>query len=140
MQADALKTLTTDALDRLGTLLDAGHSDQLTAFTYTYAVLWFSSSFFLTSAVCACLYIFVARDRRDERLAALPPYPAPEHRRDLCLVLGEQHHRTSPGRAAAPTWLTIPERGLYTGTFIVGAIGSGKTSARMYPYVEQLLA
>jgi len=32
MQADALKTLTTDALDRLGTLLDAGHSDQLTAF------------------------------------------------------------------------------------------------------------
>jgi hypothetical protein len=29
---------------------------------------------------------------------------------------------------------------LYTGTLIVGAIGSGKTSACMYPYVEQLLA
>jgi hypothetical protein len=34
----------------------------------------------------------------------------------------------------------VPERGLYTGTLIVGAIGSGKTSACMYPYVEQLLA
>ena len=33
----------------------------------------------------------------------------------------------------------IPERGLYTGTLIVGAIGTGKTSACMYPYVEQLL-
>ena len=30
--------------------------------------------------------------------------------------------------------------GLYTGMIIVGAIGSGKTSACMYPYVEQLLA
>ena len=39
-----------------------------------------------------------------------------------------------------PTWLTIPERGLYTGMLIVGAIGTGKTSACMYPYVEQLLA
>jgi hypothetical protein len=35
--------------------------------------------------------------------------------------------------------LTIPERGLYTGTVIVGAIGTGKTSACMYPYVEQLV-
>ena len=45
-----------------------------------------------------------------------------------------------PGRASHPQWLIIPERGLYTGMAIVGAIGSGKTSACMYPYVEQLLA
>jgi hypothetical protein len=38
-----------------------------------------------------------------------------------------------------PDWLLIPERGLYTGIAIIGAIGSGKTSACMYPYVEQLL-
>jgi len=31
MKADELKTITTDALDRLAALLDAGHSDQLTA-------------------------------------------------------------------------------------------------------------
>src|SRR5437764_2296705 len=41
--------------------------------------------------------------------------------------------------AAAPQWLTIPERGLYTGVAIIGAIGTGKTSACMYPYVEQLV-
>ena len=41
--------------------------------------------------------------------------------------------------AAAPRWLTIPERGLYTGVAIIGAIGTGKTSASMYPYVEQLV-
>lgn len=55
-------------------------------------------------------------------------------------MLGEQHQRTSPARAAQPTWLAIPERGLYTGLLVVGAIGSGKTSACMYPYVDQLLA
>jgi len=64
----------------------------------------------------------------------------PEHRKGLFLVLGEQHHRTAPTRAAVPSWLIVPERGLFTGTLIVGAIGSGKTTACMYPYVEQLLA
>jgi hypothetical protein len=73
-------------------------------------------------------------------MGPLPAYPVPEHRETLFVVLGEQHRRTSPGRASAPRWLTIPERGLYTGTLIVGAIGSGKTSACMYPYVDQLLA
>jgi len=53
-------------------------------------------------------------------------------------VLGEQHHRTSPARAPIPRWLVIPERGLYTGVAIIGAIGTGKTSACLYPYVEQL--
>jgi hypothetical protein len=109
-------------------------------FAYTYAALWFSSSFFVASIALSCLYIFVARDGRTTFRAPLPPYPAADHRDELLLVLGEQHHRTSPERAAAPTWLTIPERGLYTGLFIVGAIGSGKTSACLYPYVEQLLA
>jgi len=37
MNADQLKTLTTDAIDRLGTLLDAGHSEQLTAMLRTMA-------------------------------------------------------------------------------------------------------
>ena len=37
MNADQLKKLTTDALDRLGSLLDAGQSDQLTALLKTMA-------------------------------------------------------------------------------------------------------
>ena len=55
------------------------------------------------------------------------------------LVLGEAHFASTPGRAPDPTWLTIPQRGLYTGVMILGAVGTGKTSACMYPYVDQLL-
>jgi hypothetical protein len=37
MTADALKKITTDALDQLAALLDQGHSDRLTAFFKTMA-------------------------------------------------------------------------------------------------------
>src|SRR5260221_12946764 len=56
------------------------------------------------------------------------------------MALGERHHAKRHGPAGELGWLTIPERGLYTGIAIVGAIGSGKTTACIYPYVEQLLA
>jgi hypothetical protein len=109
-------------------------------FTYTYATLWFTTPFFLVSIGLSLAYIFVAHKERPATLLPLPPYPPAERRQALFVVLGEQHHRTAPGRAAEPSWLAIPERGLYTGMLVVGAIGSGKTSACMYPYVEQLLA
>src|SRR5665213_1466881 len=108
-------------------------------FVYTYATLWFTTPFLLWSGACAFLYIFVARADRPTTRQPLPPYPAPETRDELFLILGEQHRHTVAERASVPTWLTIPERGLYTGMVIVGAIGTGKTSACMYPYVEQLL-
>jgi hypothetical protein len=108
-------------------------------FSYAYATAWFSTPFFLINIVFSFVYIFVARADRRVKSAALPPYPKPADRGELFLVLGEQHHRVSPTPAAEPRWLTIPERGLYTGTLIVGAIGTGKTSACMYPYVEQLV-
>ena len=109
-------------------------------FTYTYAALWFSSTFFLASIGLSCVHIFVGRHARAAAVGPLPPYPTPEQRDDLFVVLGERHHRTAPTGAERPTWLAIPERGLYTGILVVGAIGSGKTSACMYPYVDQLLA
>ena len=107
--------------------------------SYTYTTVWFSTPFLVLSGGFSFLYIFVARWDRPTTSQPLPPYPAPETREDLFLILGERHRQTSPQRASAPTWLTIPERGLYTGMVIVGAIGTGKTSACMYPYVEQLL-
>ena len=109
-------------------------------FAYTYAVLWFTSPFFLATILLSGLCIFLPRDGRATGRSVLPPYPWPQQRKAFFLILGEQHRRTSPERVASPTWLTIPERGLYTGIFIAGAIGSGKTSACLYPYVEQLLA
>src|SRR5580693_3911352 len=120
-------------------LIQARQPSLYASLNYTYVTLWFSTPFLAISGVCAWLYIFVARTGRRQRLQALPPYPAPETRDDLFLVLGEQHRRASVERASEPHWLVIPERGLYTGMAIVGAIGTGKTSACMYPYVEQLL-
>ena len=42
--------------------------------------------------------------------------------------------------AENPRWLTIPERGLFTGIAIFGAVGTGKTSGCMYPFTRQLLS
>ena len=49
------------------------------------------------------------------------------------------HHPVEPREIFNPEWLTIPERGLYTGIAIFGAVGSGKTSACMHPFAKQLL-
>jgi hypothetical protein len=110
------------------------------ALSYAYATAWFTTPLIMISACLSSVYIFASGRHRREAYQALPAYPPPERRDDLFLVLGEQHHATTPRRAAAPRWLVIPERGLYTGMAIVGAVGTGKTSACMYPYVEQLLA
>src|SRR5688572_9522814 len=111
-----------------------------TVLVYTYAALWFTTPLLVLNSAASFAYIFVARLRANEAPQPLPPYPHSQARSELFLVLGEQHHRTRVGRAPHPSWLVIPEQGLYTGMVIIGAIGTGKTSACMYPYVEQLLA
>src|SRR5689334_15789425 len=109
------------------------------ALAYGYATLWFSTTFFAASLVLS-MFTIVALGRTPRvRPRALPPYPAPESRPTPALVLGESHFPRAIGPAPAPTWLTIPQRGLYTGVMVLGAVGTGKTSACMYPYVDQLL-
>ena len=58
------------------------------------------------------------------------------------LVIGELHHPTVPRESERPSWLVIPETGLYTGVLVVGAVGTGtgKTTACMYPFAQQLLS
>jgi hypothetical protein len=107
--------------------------------SYGYATLWFTTPFLAASLVTSLLAIVAYRYPQATRRQALPPYPPPETRQVPMLVLGETHLPRLPGRAPRPSWLTIPQRGLYTGVMIVGAVGSGKTSACMYPYVQQLL-
>jgi hypothetical protein len=106
---------------------------------HAYAALWFSSSFMAASFVLSIAAIVAYRRPPTPRSRPLPRYPKPETRPSPAVVLGETHHHTTPGRAPEPAWLTIPQRGLYTGVMILGAVGTGKTSACMYPYVEQLL-
>ena len=72
--------------------------------------------------------------------ARLPRWPLSLDDAGPAIVVGEVHHPTRPEESRAPEWLTIPERGLYTGVAIFGAVGSGKTSACMHPFARQLLS
>src|SRR5918911_373899 len=108
-------------------------------FGYAYATCWFTTPFLAASLLLSLFAILAYRRLPAARTHPLPRYPQPEARPTPMLVLGESHYATLAGRAPRPAWLTIPQRGLYTGVMIVGAVGTGKTSACMYPYVEQLL-
>ena len=78
--------------------------------------------------------------RRDfAPFAQLPPWPLSADQKAPAIVIGEVHHPVEAREIFSPSWLTIPERGLYTGVAIFGAVGSGKTSACMNPFARQLL-
>jgi len=104
-----------------------------------YQVMLFTTPYLGYSFLFSALYIFSLRPRRAGKPQPLPPYPAVETRSGLSLVLGEVHNPRLPIPAEKPSWLIIPERGLFTGTMIIGAVGSGKTSCCMYPFTDQLL-
>jgi TraM recognition site of TraD and TraG len=110
------------------------------SFKYLYYILLFTTPYLGCSAVLSGFYIFTLKARRPISPGRLPSYPDPDKRADLFLVIGEVHNPRKPAPAAAPSWLTIPERGLFTGIAILGAIGSGKTSCCMLPFAEQILA
>lgn len=102
-----------------------------------YHLLLFTTPYFMLSAGLSLAYIFVPRRRRREEPVSLPPMPTSE---ELSVVIGEVHHERLPEPCDTPRWLVVPERGLYTGIAIIGAIGSGKTSCCIYPYAEQILS
>ena len=77
---------------------------------------------------------------RPSRRGRLPEWPASPTDEAPSLVIGELHHPTVPRESEHPSWLVIPEKGLYTGTLIVGAVGTGKTSGCMYPFARQILS
>ena len=72
--------------------------------------------------------------------ARLPRWPLSTTADGPAIVVGEVHHPVKAIESPAPEWLTIPERGLYTGVAIFGAVGSGKTSACMHPFARQFLS
>jgi hypothetical protein len=80
------------------------------------------------------IYIHFHEEEIERAAGFLPPYPQPERRDDLFLILGERHQPLDPIPAVHPQWLSIPERGLYTGTLA----GSGKTRGLILPAMQQL--
>jgi hypothetical protein len=111
----------------------------LATFRYLYWLSLFSLPYMLFAGAFSALYIFTMRWGRLVTPGQLPPYPDPLTRRDLFLVLGEIHNPRAPGPAAFPRWLVVPERGLFTGIAVFGAVGSGKTSSCLYPFADQIL-
>lgn len=78
--------------------------------------------------------------RRLPGRGVLPPWPTSPADPAPSLVVGEVHHPTEARETTRPAWLTLPERGLFTGIAIFGAVGTGKTSACMRPFADQLLS
>ena len=112
---------------------------------FSFMVLWY----YLSPLVAVMLYgvisvtvwkVWLEGRRRDfAPFAKLPPWPLSADQKAPAIVIGEVHHPVEAREIFSPSWLTIPERGLYTGVAIFGAVGSGKTSACMNPFARQLL-
>jgi hypothetical protein len=107
---------------------------------YSYYVFLYTTPYIVYSVLLSGLYIFALKFKRRIRPGTLPPYPALQDRVAPSVVVGEVHNPRKLGPAEAPHWLTIPERGLFTGIAIFGAVGSGKTTGCIYPFTQQLLA
>jgi len=110
------------------------------SFEYLYNLFLFTTPFLFFSTVFSGLYIFTLKVRHHISPGHLPKYITPEKRDSLSVVVGEVHNPRKAGPSETPRWLSIPERGLFTGIAIFGAVGSGKTSCCMYPFSEQVLA
>src|ERR1700691_213942 len=85
------------------------------SFKYLYYTFLFTTPYIVCLTLLSALYIFTLRARQHISPGRLPKYPDPRARDDLFLVVGEVHNPRKPVPAKAPSWLTIPERGLFTG-------------------------
>jgi hypothetical protein len=109
-------------------------------FKYSYTLFLYTTPYIVFSIVLSAVYIFTLKAERRIRAGKLPVYSDPRKRTELSLVVGEVHHPRKQLPSEIPRWLALPERGLFTGIAIVGAVGSGKTASCMYPFAEQILA
>ena len=107
---------------------------------FAYVISLYTTPYLFYSMALSGIYIAVIKISPPIRPGRLPIYPHARDRKELSVVIGEIHNGKAPGPAERPTWLVIPEKGLFTGIAIFGAVGSGKTSCCVYPFAEQILA
>ena len=113
---------------------------------YGWVMLWYYISPFVSVMLTGLLLMSVwkvwleGRGRDFATFGGLPAWPISPRQKAPAIVVGEVHHPVEAREIFNPSWLTIPERGLYTGVAIFGAVGSGKTSACMHPFARQLLS
>ncbi len=101
-----------------------------------YAAAWIVTPYFLVLLSATVGGLLVEKRGRKAAAASLPLWPQSEKPQ---IVIGETHRRTQPGPSEQPGWLAVPQRGLFAGTAVFGAVGSGKTSCCMYPFARQVL-
>ena len=112
---------------------------------FTTMLVWYYLSPLVAVMLCGVISVTVwkvwleGRRRDFAPFAKLPPWPLSADQQAPAIVIGGVHHPIEAREIFSPSWLTIPERGLYTGVAIFGAVGSGKTSACMNPFARQLL-
>jgi len=136
----------------LNSLLTINHADPLLgliafkrphimrALLIGYNFFLYSTPFIFFSMGFSLLYVHLYKNESASHPGTVPPYPAPQKRKHLFLILGEVHSRLYPRATTLPRWLMIPERGLYTGIASFGSIGSGKTYGLILPTMRQLFA
>ena len=112
---------------------------------YTAITVWYylapGVAVLLAGLLLLSVYrVWIAKDGPQAARGALPSWPLSPDDDTLRVVIGETHHPVQAQESSRPGWLTIPEKGLFTGLAIFGAVGSGKTSACMYPFAQQILS
>src|SRR3954453_11989299 len=93
------------------------------ALRWGWTAMLFTTPAVVFSGVFSLIFIFTGRQARPGR-SHLPLCPLARASQPLHVVLGEIHHPRRPVRVTPPGWLRIPERGLFTGIAIFGAVGS----------------
>jgi hypothetical protein len=108
--------------------------------TSSYTLFLYTTPFLFLSIFFSMLYVHLYSSDSELAAGRLPPYPDPGTRSSLSLVLGEVHRQLVAKPSSSPQWLSIPERGLYTGIASFGSIGSGKTYGLILPAMRQLFS
>jgi len=100
---------------------------------YSYTVFLYTTPYIAHSILLSGIYIFALKAGRKIRAGKLPLYPNARKRTELSLVVGEAHHPRNQIPSETRRRLVIPERGLFTGIAIVGAVGSRKNGKLHVP-------
>ncbi len=116
------------------------NSPTLFAFFAFFSIFAPGVLFFITSSVVESVaHVWFEEMLKLRSRGKLPPWPLHSSDRAPMLCIGEVHHKQKFAEHPYPKWLTMPEKGLYTGLAIFGAIGTGKTTSCMKPFCRQLL-
>jgi hypothetical protein len=103
------------------------------SFCYAYATVWFSTPFFLFNIVFSLAYIFLAPANRQTAIGTAATVSRVRGSRQICSSCSANSITASLMPAPEPRGSSIPERGLYTGMAIVGAVGTGRPRRACIP-------